>query len=272
MNKVLVLSGFGFNCEQETKYAFEKAKARQVEITHFSTIINNPDLLNECGIIVFPGGFSFGDNLGAGFALASLIRLKFLDKIKNLIEKGVIFLGICNGCQVLVKLGLFDYEDKKISITHNENGVGYKCMWRDCETTNSWHFNDLSGSLRLPVAHGEGRFVDLSKNSNDPEKKSLLQDNMVNRNCKIILKYAKDQNHNGSDYDIAGISNGKENVVALMPHLERVICYDESYFNVNKNLSIAQNSSGILENNNVESSYVSIYTKFFSNFVVRAGC
>lgn len=258
MSTVLILIGFGINCEYETKYAFEKAGAQKVDLIHISEVIKDSNILDHYKIIVIPGGFSFGDNLGAGLALASIIRLTIIDKIKALIDNDVIFLGICNGCQVLVKLGLFDYESEKITITYNKNNIGYRCIWRDCEAINTWHFEGIK-DIRVPVAHGEGCFIDLTKHTNDQNKKTLLQTNFVNKNCKIILKYKEGQNHNGSDYDIAGVSNASGNVIALMPHLERAIAFEE-----NKYLSNLQ-----YDNNDIESSGISIYTRFFSNFVSK---
>lgn len=263
MKKVLVLSGFGINCENETKYAFQKAGANP-EIKHINEIIKNQNILDDFDIVVFPGGFSFGDHLGAGFALASLIRVTILDKIKQIVAEGKIILGICNGCQVLVKLGFFNHNEKKITITHNKNNIGYRCLWRDCEPTGTKHFSQIT-KIKLPVAHGEGCFIDLDKerNKNHDEKRSMIERNMINENCEIILKYSEGQNHNGSDYNIAGVCNAQRNVIALMPHPERAICFDEN----SKNFNNIQKGTSISEKNKIESSITSIYTRFFYNLV-----
>ena len=269
MKKVLILSGFGINCENEVKYAFEKAGG-DAEILHSNEVMKDKDILDKYDIVVIPGGFSFGDNLGAGFALASLMRVTILDKMKEMIEQGKIFVGICNGCQVLIKLGLFNDGDRNITITHNKGNIGYKCIWRDCESTNSWHFDGIAGSIKLPVAHGEGRFIDLDKekNKNLDEKKIMIANNEINKNCKIILKYSKNQNHNGSDYDVAAISNGRGNVIAMMPHPERAICIDEN----SKNSNNVQNTSSISEKNKLESLTNSIYIRFFYNLLSKNSC
>ena len=257
MKKVLIISGFGINCESETKNAFDSVGASS-EIIHINSIFDNPNLLDDADIIAFPGGFSYGDNLGSGFALASLIKISLKDKLNELIEKGKIFIGICNGCQILVKLGLFNYKDEKITITNNKSNIGYRCMWKECEAQNTWHFEDIR-QIRLPVAHGEGCFIDLNKNSKTIDNLNRLNNTgLVNDNCKIILKYANGQNHNGSDYDIAGISNKKGNVIAIMPHPERAICFDENEKNAQK---VKNNFSANIGDD------ISLYKKFFHNLV-----
>lgn len=257
MKKVLIISGFGINCENETKNAFDSVGAIS-EITHINSIFDNPDLLDTFDIIVFPGGFSYADNLGSGFALASLIKLSLKDKLNECIEKNKIILGICNGCQILVKLGLFNSKDEKITIINNKDNIGYKCMWRECEAQNTWHFEDIR-QVKLPVAHGEGCFIDLNKNNKTTECLNRLNNNgFVNENCKIILKYANGQNHNGSDYDIAGITNKKGNVIAIMPHPERAICFDENEKNTQK-----EKKSFSKNNENT----IPVYQKFFHNLL-----
>ncbi len=253
MKKVLILSGFGINCEYETKNAFDII-GNSTKILHINEILDNHSLLNYYDIIVFPGGFSYADNLGSGFGLASIIELSIKDKLLELIEKGTIILGICNGCQILIKLGLFNHENDKITIINNKNNIGYRCMWRECEAQNTWHFQDID-KIKLPVAHGEGCFIDLSKNNKTQnEIDELRQNKMINKNCKIILKYLDNQNHNGSDYNAAGISNKKGNVIALMPHPERAICFEEN----KKNHVMAKN-------NMVNYGDVSLYKRFFEN-------
>jgi len=267
MKKVLILSGFGINSENETKYAFQKAHS-DPQIVHINEVIKNHNILDSYDIIVSPGGFSFGDHLGAGFALASLIKVTILDKIKQIVSEGKIILGICNGCQILVKLGFFNYNEKKITITENKNKVGYRCIWKDCESTGTRHFDKIN-KIKLPVAHGEGCFIDLDKerNKNPKEKKEMLEaNNMVNENCRIILKYSEGHNHNGSDYNIAGICNKEGNVIAIMPHPERAICFNEN----NKNFSNSQKSTRIVEENKLEFPITSIYTRFFYNLVSKS--
>jgi phosphoribosylformylglycinamidine (FGAM) synthase-like amidotransferase family enzyme len=257
MKKVLIISGFGINCENETKNAFDSIKAES-KIIHINLILDKPSILDDFDIIVFPGGFSYGDNLGSGFALASLIKLSIKEKLNELIEKNKIILGICNGCQILVKLGLFNIKDEKITIINNKNNIGYKCMWRECDTQNTWHFEDIR-SIKIPVAHGEGCFIDLNKNNKTNESLNRLNNNgLVNENCKIILKYSNNQNHNGSDYAIAGVSNKKGNVIAIMPHPERAICFDEN----KKNKLKKQNNYS-----NYINDEISLYQKFFYNLL-----
>lgn len=254
--RVLVITGYGINCENETKNAFDIAGATS-DILHINSVFENPDLLDDYDIIAFPGGFSYGDDLGSGFALASLMRLSFKSKLEEIVESNKIIIGICNGCQSLVKLGFFNHKDERITITNNKNNIGYRCIWRDCEAQNTWHFEDIR-QIRLPVAHGEGCFIDLNKGNKTADDINRLNSNgFVNENCKIILKYKVGENHNGSDYDIAGISNRKGNVIAIMPHPERAICFDENY----KSRLFAMNSAINYQ------AATSLYKKFFQNLV-----
>ena len=102
--RVLVLRAAGVNCDLETAYAFELAGA-QAERVHINRLIENPAILDGFAILVFPGGFSYGDDVAAGKILANQIVHHLVEPIRRFIESGRLVLGICNGFQVLLKAG-----------------------------------------------------------------------------------------------------------------------------------------------------------------------
>lgn len=219
---VLVLGGHGLNCEDETLRAFESAGASG-RIAHVDDLAANTALLNDAQILAVPGGFSFGDHTGAGKALANLLTGSLADAIRSFLEKDRLAIGICNGCQALVKSGLFDREGAPaVSIAANAGGT-YQCRWVHLETVESsspW----LSGIDRMfvPIAHGEGRFV-------------------ANKTLPVALKYTicsaperSDDaidglpvNPNGSQMDCAAITGYDGRVLAMMPHPERALRFDQ---------------------------------------------
>ncbi len=102
---VLVFSGYGLNCEEETQYAFQLAGA-SVDIVHINDLIDNKSMLKRYQILAFPGGFAYGDDTGSGNAYASKLKNYLWDEIKTFVQKDTLVIGICNGFQIIVNLGL----------------------------------------------------------------------------------------------------------------------------------------------------------------------
>lgn len=222
--KALVIAGYGLNCEEESKFAFEQC-GFDAQIRHVNDLIENPDELNEVQTLCVPGGFSYGDDTGSGNAFAQKLRLTLGDHLKKFVERDTLTVGICNGCQIVTNLGLTPAIDNKygerfVAVTHNLT-ARYQCRWIDVkvEDTNSpW----LAGidTLHIPVAHGEGRFM-----MADQTLKTL------NDMKQIALRYVKPDgspangefpyNPNGSTDDIAGMTDPSGRVLSLMPHPER---------------------------------------------------
>ena len=128
--KVLILSGYGINCEEETAFAFRKAGASP-EIVHINDLIEKNRLLRNYQILVFPGGFSYGDDTGAGNALANRIKNHLRDDLLEFIHRDKLVLGICNGFQTLVRTGLLPYNNlgkMDITLAQNQNGR-FECRW-----------------------------------------------------------------------------------------------------------------------------------------------
>ena len=102
---VMVLTGYGLNCDHETAYAFGLAGAR-AERVHINSLIERAVKLEDYQILVFIGGFSWGDDHGAGVIQAVRLKTSIGDQLINFVENGNLVLGICNGFQALVNLGL----------------------------------------------------------------------------------------------------------------------------------------------------------------------
>ena len=134
--RVLVLAGYGINCEEETRFSFQLAGAR-AEIVHINDLIEGrQDLLNY-QILAFPGGFSYGDDTGSGNAFAHRVKNHLWDQVLSFVQEDRLVLGICNGFQILVNLGLLpatggNYGRRQVALTHNRS-ARYLVRWVDLE-------------------------------------------------------------------------------------------------------------------------------------------
>ena len=227
--KALILRTAGTNCDYETQAAFELCGAA-AERVHVNTLIEKKDKIFEYDILAFPGGFSYGDDIASGKILSNEVKNKLGDKVKKFALSGKPIIGVCNGFQVLVKMGLLP--DPKIfeqisTLSYNDSDK-FECRWVYLKTEKNakseskciWTKN-LPDIINLPVAHGEGKFI--------PKDKRLLEE--LNKNNQIVFRYCtKNGNEpdypldpNGSTEKIAGICNDKGNVFGLMPHPERYV-------------------------------------------------
>lgn len=213
--KFLILSGDGINCENETAFAFERAGGKS-EVVHINNLLEDPSILNDYQGMAFPGGFSFGDELGSGQVLATKIRHGLLEQIHKFVEDEKLIIGICNGFQVLTKLGLLPDHSKErtVALAPNNHGqflnkwvgmnpISKKCIWTQ----------DLD-SLELPARHGEGRIV-FTQGKEETIYSNLLE------NEQIVFKYTEDIN--GSYEKIAALCNPKGTVLGMMPHPEAAL-------------------------------------------------
>ena len=219
---VIVLGGYGLNCEEETLFAFNHCGV-DGKIVHINDLIENPKSLEEYQILAVPGGFSYGDDTGSGNAFAQKMKLALWDALKAFVERDTLTIGICNGCQILVNLGLVpalnEYGKRDVAVTYNST-ARYQCRWIDIkvESTSPWY--DGIKTLHLPVAHGEGRFM-----MEDETLKSLKSSNQIAaRYIKPDGSEAAEEfpyNPNGSVFDIAAMTDPSGRIAAMMPHPER---------------------------------------------------
>lgn len=209
--KALILRGPGTNCDKETGFAFEKAGA-DVEFTFVDTLLKNPLRLLNSQILAIPGGFTYGDDLGAGTAMAArLTAVK--DKILEFVDKGNLVIGICNGFQIIMKMVLLPgFKNAKVTLTLIP-GAKYRDQWLNLKV-GSKHcvFTKEMKTLRIPMANSEGRlFI-----GDDSTKKKIEEEDYV------ALRYTGEDPTNSSGH-IAGLCDKTGRILGLMPHPERNI-------------------------------------------------
>jgi len=224
--KILIIRVAGTNCDFETARALEEAGA-SVQIVHTKKLIDRLLDLSSFHGLVIPGGFSYGDYVRAGAIWASKLYSKLMDEIVSFADSGKPILGICNGFQVLVEMGLLpglgEFGLRSISLAPNDSGK-FECRWVYLKPSGSnrvfMKYYTPDRIIRMPVAHSEGKFIASNYILKVFEERKL-----------ILLRYAMPNgspaggvypfNPNGSYMDIAGICNVNENVMGLMPHPER---------------------------------------------------
>jgi phosphoribosylformylglycinamidine synthase len=219
---VLILHATGTNRDREAAWAVEAAGGRPA-IVHVNELRAHPARLHDAAMLVLPGGFSYGDALGAGRLLATDMRWLFQDELAHFVASGKPVLGICNGFQALVKSGWLPgppREGGQVTLTRNaSNRFECRWVWLEPDLESPCVFTrGLDARICCPVAHGEGRFV--------PRDDAVLERLRAGR--QIALTYVTaagglasyPDNPNGSAAAIAGICNAAGNVLGLMPHPE----------------------------------------------------
>jgi phosphoribosylformylglycinamidine synthase subunit PurQ / glutaminase len=199
MKKIGVIVFPGTNCDRDVFHVLS-------EVMHLETeyIWHNRQTLEGFSGLVLPGGFSYGDRLRAGVIAA---QSPIIHEVKKIAKDGVPVLGICNGFQILIESGLLPG-----ALVKNEH-LSFVCKWVDARVRNATTpFTNLfqkNQKIRIPIAHGEGRYV-----ADGGTIKELRQKN------QIVLSFLN-ENPNGSIESIAAICNPEGNVVGMMPHPER---------------------------------------------------
>ena len=157
--KVLVLRAAGINCDAEMVAAWEKAGA-EVDLRHINEIAGPQanTRLDDYAILGVPGGFAYGDYLGAGRLMANEMIFRLKEPFQRFVDSGRPVLGVCNGFQILAKAGLFG----DVTLLPNESGK-FECRWITMQNTgsNSIFLRDIE-QIYLPIAHGEGRVAFMS--------------------------------------------------------------------------------------------------------------
>ncbi|MGH2493832.1 MAG: phosphoribosylformylglycinamidine cyclo-ligase [Ktedonobacteraceae bacterium] len=236
--RALVLRAPGINCDRETAHACRLA-GFETHLLHINQLIAQPQRLLDYHFLVTPGGFSYGDDLGAGTLLAKNLTIHLGEQLRCFIDEGWPVLGICNGFQALVRAGLLPgsadtlHEQPVASLTNNASAQ-FECRWVTLSTLDSpcVFTRGIDHPIELPVAHGEGQFV-----LADSALLARLQaDRQIPIVYTMITRWASPSpaaptfqhipypdNPNGSCGNIAGICNARGNVFGLMPHPERYV-------------------------------------------------
>jgi len=239
--RAIVLRAAGINCDMETEHALELAGAK-AERVHINRIIEDKNMLDEYQIIVFPGGFSYGDDVAAGKILANQVVHHLREPLEKFIDDGKLVLGICNGFQVLVKTGILPGNNKKlategtenteknqlskngnqyVTITDNDSGK-FEDRWVYlAPQTEKCIFIEPGRQIYLPIAHAEGKVV--------TEDAATLEN--LKSAGQVAFKYVDKNgdegdypiNPNGSMESIAGLTDTTGRVMGLMPHPERFV-------------------------------------------------
>lgn len=166
--RVCIVTGFGINTDREMATAFELAGAQPVRL-HANDLIADPAALDRCAIFVVPGGFSFGDHVGSGALLAALLARALREPLTRFVDRGGLVLGVCNGFQVLVRMGMVPGVDaagaiggteQSVALVHNDSGR-FEDRWVQVafDAASPCVWTRGIASLELPVRHGEGKLV-----------------------------------------------------------------------------------------------------------------
>lgn len=256
--KVIILAGYGLNCEEETKYAFELADTKG-DIVHINDLIDEHYHLDDYQILAVPGGFSYGDDTGSGNAYALKLKNHLWEKLRKFVLKDKLVIGICNGFQILVNLGLLpainkQYGKREVALIHNDNGR-YTVRWVDLQIKNKTPWLLDIKNISLPIAHGEGKFFAEKPILKKLNEKKLIAAKYINGEVSKIqdLEY----NPNGSIQDIAGITDETGRILGIMPHPERAIFFTqlphwpllkEKYLRENKKIPVGGPGLQIFKN------------------------
>ncbi len=242
---VLILRAAGINCDEETAHAFRLAGAERVDPVHINAFIQGRRRLSEYDVLVLSGGFSYGDDLSGGKVLANEMQCKLMEDVESFIGEGKLILGICNGFQVLVKMGLLPQTKpggrrQEATVFYNDSGK-FECRWvylRRNPVSPCVFTRDMPETIYIPVANGEGKVMLASedvRNRLGPAGHVALQ--YVNppwvdegaaasevtgaAALEATAETAYPWSPNGSVDAIAGICDGTGRIFGLMPHPER---------------------------------------------------
>ena len=221
--KVLVITGFGLNCEKETSAAFQHVGAEPEQV-HLNDLIAGRRSLDDFQILAFIGGFSFGDHLGAGTVFANRVHFRLHDALQRFIAADKLIIGICNGFQTISRLGLVpalngQYFVQQAALAHNDSGV-FRDDWCTLRVNpaSPCVFTRGLKLIRLPLRHGEGKFVADAATLRQIEKKNLVAVRYANPDGSIATEFPA--NPNGALNAIAGICDETGRIFGLMPHPE----------------------------------------------------
>ncbi len=231
--RVLIITGYGLNCEAESRHAWELAGAKP-SLVHLSDLLERPAQLADYGALMFIGGFSFGDHMGSGLVFANRLRHGLQEELQRFIDAQKLILGVCNGFQIITKLGLLPGLDNthftpRVALMQNDCGA-FQNRWVQLafDPKSPCVFTKGLRSMPMPVRHGEGKLV-----TADPD----LMHRLEAEHC-VACKYADPAtgeptmefplNPNGSLHAAAGLCDPTGRIFGLMPHPEAYL-YPENH-------------------------------------------
>jgi phosphoribosylformylglycinamidine synthase len=236
--RVLILHANGSNRDQDAALACQLAGGKP-EIVHVNQLLAGERRLADYHMLVIPGGFSYGDDLGAGMLWALDLQVRLREEVAAFVQDGRPVLGICNGFQALVKAGLLgaegqgEAEGRSVTLTFNERGH-FECRWvylQPNPNSPCLFTQELDELIYCPVAHGEGRLMVADEDT----AVHLQQNNLIALSYSDPLStlhsplstphspLSYPANPNGSILNIAGLTNKAGNIMGLMPHPENHI-------------------------------------------------
>jgi phosphoribosylformylglycinamidine (FGAM) synthase-like amidotransferase family enzyme len=232
--RVMVLTGNGINCEMETAFACRRAGAGEVDLVSIWDWAAGKVSISRYGMICFPGGFLDGDDLGAARACATRIRHArspasgklLIEELERFVEEGRLIIGICNGFQLLVKLGLLPSaagegaRTQRATLTFNAVGR-FEDRWVTlrADPESPCIFTRGIETIDLPVRHGEGKLVieeGLVGKIREAHEIPLVYADPVTGGPTETYPY----NPNGSPLGAAALCDGSGRILGLMPHPE----------------------------------------------------
>jgi phosphoribosylformylglycinamidine synthase len=235
--KVLIITGYGVNCEAESAHAWKLAGADPEQV-HLNDLLNSPDRLSSYQAMMFIGGFSYGDHMTSGHVFALRVKHHMQAELQQFIDDGKLIMGICNGFQVMTKMGLLpgldgNCFDPTVALMQNDCGT-FQNFWVDVrfEEESPCVFTKGLGTLPLPIRHGEGKIFTL-----DTE----LLERMESEGC-VAARYVDGDNQptqefpanpNGSLHAIAGLTDPTGRIFGMMPHPEAYL-FPENHPNWDK--------------------------------------
>lgn len=239
--RILVLRGDGLNCERESAAAFTQLGAK-VETLHVRALLREPQRLLNSQALVLPGGFSFGDELQSGHILGLSLKHALEEIWPTFIQRRGVVLGVCNGFQTLMKMGVFE-ATRSLALVHN-NPVGFQNRWVKLNVHDShciWTRGLAGKVLDQPIRHGEGRVWSQTKT-------------LEELRSQVVMTYTEDVN--GSLGRIAALTDSTGQILGLMPHPEAALLtalYPESLNPVTHlhNLKIFSNAMNFIQEANL---------------------
>ena len=235
--KILIITGYGVNCEAESAHAWNLAGAEAVQV-HINDLIEKPEQMRDFQGMMFIGGFSYGDHMTSGHVFALRVKHHLREELQKFIDDEKIIMGVCNGFQTMTKIGLLpgfdgEYFDPKISLMQNDCGH-FQNFWVNLkfETVSPCIFTEGLGHMPLPIRHGEGKIF-----TTDPTTIERIEE----LGCAAV-RYAGDDgestmdfpaNPNGSLNAIAGLCDPTGRIFGMMPHPEAYL-FPENHPNWDK--------------------------------------